>query len=82
MGGQVSTFPADTLRNNAVVITSKRRHVDVITSKMTFWRNNDVIITSCVQGVAIAIVLYFTQLLNFPEETFLGKDEIGPYVFA
>ena len=34
------TFPADTLRNDDVVITSKRRHFDV---KMTsFWRYNDV----------------------------------------
>ena len=32
--------PADTLRNNDVVITSKRRHFDVITSK---WRRFDVI---------------------------------------
>ena len=34
--------PANTLRNNNVVITSKRRHFDVITSK---WRRFDVITT-------------------------------------
>ena len=33
-------IPADTLRNNDVVITSKRRHFVVITSK---WRRFDVI---------------------------------------
>ena len=39
--------PADTLRNNDVVITSKRRHFDV---KMeSFRRYNDLFITSCVQ---------------------------------
>ena len=39
--------PADTLRNNDVVITSKRRNFDIITSK---WRRyNDVITTPCVQ---------------------------------
>ena len=46
------SFPADTSRNNYVVITSKWRHFDV---KMTsFWRYNDVIITSCVQWVHTA----------------------------
>ena len=34
--------PADTLRNNDVVITSKRRHFDAVTSK---WRRFDVITT-------------------------------------
>ena len=37
-----SNNPADTLRNNDVVITSKRRHFDVITSK---WRRFDVMTT-------------------------------------
>ena len=37
---KTAAFPADTLRNNDVVITSKRRHFDVITSK---WRRFDVI---------------------------------------
>ena len=41
-------FPADTLRNNDVVITSKRRHFDVITSK---WRCFDVITTSLLRHV-------------------------------
>ena len=36
-------LPADTLRNNDAVITSKRYHFDVITSK---WRRFDVITTS------------------------------------
>ena len=35
-------LPADTLRNNDVVITSKRGHFDVITSK---WRRYDAITT-------------------------------------
>ena len=50
-----SMCPANTLRNNDVVITSKRRHFDVITSK---WRRFDVITTlllryvfrGCLQG--------------------------------
>ena len=40
--------PADTLRNNDVVITSKRRHFDVITSK---WRRFDVITTLSLRHV-------------------------------
>ena len=36
---------AETLCNNDVIITSKRRHFDVI----TFWRYDNVIITSCVR---------------------------------
>ena len=40
--------PADTLRNNDVVITSKRRHFDVITSK---WRRLDVITTLLLRHV-------------------------------
>ena len=40
--------PANTLRNNDVVITSKRRHFDVITSK---WRCFDVITTSLLRHV-------------------------------
>ena len=42
-------YPCDTVRNNGVVITSKRRHFDVIKSK---WRRFDVtttIITSSVR---------------------------------
>ena len=39
---QICTVPANTLRNNDVVITSKRRHFDVITSK---WRRFGVIAT-------------------------------------
>ena len=35
--------PLNTWRNNNVVITSKRRHFDVI-QMTSFWRNNDVII--------------------------------------
>ena len=42
MRRQTYNFPAHTLRNNDVVITSKRRHFDVITSK---WRCFDVITT-------------------------------------
>ena len=44
------TNPADTLRNNDVVITSIRRHNDVITSK---WRRFDVITTSSLRRVFI-----------------------------
>ena len=40
--------PADTLRNNGVVITSKRRHFAVITSK---WRRFDVITTLSLRHV-------------------------------
>ena len=40
--------PANTLRNNNVVITSKRRHFDVITSK---WRRFDVITTLVLRHV-------------------------------
>ena len=40
--------PTDTLRNNDVVITSKRRHFDVITSK---WRRFDVITTLLLRHV-------------------------------
>ena len=42
----VQTFPA--LRNNDVVITSKRRHFDVVTSK---WRRFDVITTLLLRHV-------------------------------
>ena len=41
-------YPADILRNNNVVITSKRRHFDVITSK---WRRIDVITTLSLRRV-------------------------------
>ena len=41
-------YPVDTLRNNDVVITSKRRHFDVITSK---WRRFDVITTLLLRHV-------------------------------
>ena len=41
-------IPANTLRNNDVVITSKRRHFDVITSK---WRRFDVITTLLLRHV-------------------------------
>ena len=34
-------YPLNTWRSNNAILTSKRRHFDV---KMTFWRNNDVII--------------------------------------
>ena len=40
--------PADTLRNNDVVITSKRRHFDVIMSKS---RRFDVITTSLLRNM-------------------------------
>ena len=40
--------PANTLRNNDVVITSKQRHFDVITSK---WRRFDVITTLLLRHV-------------------------------
>ena len=40
--------PADTLRKNDVVIKSKRRHCDVITSQ---WRRFDVITTSLLRHV-------------------------------
>ena len=43
-----SDIPANTLRNNDVVITSKRRHFDVITSK---WRRFDVITTLLIRHV-------------------------------
>ena len=42
LGFATGNNPADTLRNNGVVITSKRRDFDVITSK---WRRFDVITT-------------------------------------
>ena len=45
-------FPADTLRNNDVVITSKRRHFDVITSK---WRRFDVITTFLLRHISAGI---------------------------
>ena len=41
-------YSADTLRNNCVVITSKRRHFDVNTSK---WRRFDVITTLLLRHV-------------------------------
>ena len=41
-------YPADILRNNNVVITSKRRHFDVITSK---WRRIDVLTTLSLRRV-------------------------------
>ena len=46
-------IPADTLRSDDVVITSKRRHFDFWRNyaKVTpFWRNSDVIIAPCVVG--------------------------------
>ena len=46
-------IPADTLRNNDVVVTSKRRHFDVITSK---WRRFDVITTLLLRHVFRGIV--------------------------
>ena len=50
--------PANTLRNNNVVITSKRRYFDKMTS---FWRNDDSI-TSCVQGEAMILRLCFLAI--------------------
>ena len=48
MLGQGNT-PPNTWRNNNVVITSKQRNFDVITSKgRRFSRNNDVVIALCV----------------------------------
>ena len=47
-GRQIESTPADTLRNNDVVITSKRRHFDVITSK---WHRFDVITTLSLRHV-------------------------------
>ena len=44
-------FPADTLRNNDIIITSKLRHFDVVTS---FWRYNDVFITPYARWVVRA----------------------------
>ena len=41
--------PVDTLCNNEVANASKWRQFDIKCVKMTFWRYNDVIITSCVQ---------------------------------
>ena len=41
-------IPADTLRNDSVVIMSKPRHFDVITSK---WRRVDVITTLLLRHV-------------------------------
>ena len=41
-------YPANTSRDNDVVITSQRRHFDVITSK---WRRFDVITTSLLRHV-------------------------------
>ena len=45
---QIGKNPANTLRNDNVVITSKRRHFDVITSK---WRRFDVITTLVLRHV-------------------------------
>ena len=45
---QLGTNPANTLRNNDVVITSRRRHFDVITSK---WRRFDVVTTLLLRHV-------------------------------
>ena len=51
--------PADTSRNNDVVITSKRRHFDVITSK---WRRFDVITTLLLShvfsGTLLSVYIY------------------------
>ena len=44
----VVNSPEDTLRNNDIVITSKRRHFDVITSK---WRRFDVTTTLSLRHV-------------------------------
>ena len=46
--GNTFNFPANTLRNNDVVIASKQRHFDVITSK---WRRFDVITTLLLRHV-------------------------------
>ena len=50
--------PADTSRNNDVVITSKRRHFDVISSK---WRRFDVITTLLLRHVFIGLLTPWRQ---------------------
>ena len=58
--------PPDRLRNNGVVITSKRRHFDVITSK---WRRFDVITTFLLRhvfsGTRQMVVIVPSSLLQF-----------------
>ena len=49
------TVPADTLRNNDVVVTSKRRRFDVITSK---WRRFDVITALLFCHMFIGVDIY------------------------
>ena len=49
-------YPADTLRNNDVVITSKQRHFDLITSKL---RRLDVIVTFLLRHVFSGYILVY-----------------------
>ena len=58
--------PADTSRDNDVVITSQRRHFDVINyvNMTSFWRYNDVIIASCVQWGPIYCNCYVILMLR------------------
>ena len=48
-------FPADTVRNNDVVITSKRCHFDVITPK---WHHFDIITTSLLRHAFSGLSLW------------------------
>ena len=57
------SIPADTIRNNDVVITSKQRNFVKMTS---FWRHNDVIINS-LRHVFVGwfkLTWYYTHLTN------------------
>ena len=68
----ISIFPADTLRNNDVVITSKRRHFDVITSK---WHRFDVMTTLLLSNV-------FRGLFQTKIYYYLVSDKIHRYLIS
>ena len=55
----VDRISANTLRNNNVVITSRRRHFDVITSK---WRRSDVITTSLLRHIFRGLAYHLGSL--------------------
>ena len=68
-------YPADTLRNNDVVITSKRRHFDVITSQ---WRCFDIITTLLLRHVFrgyVPIILQGRGLRKICIASFQGKRD-------
>ena len=56
---QLDSFPPNTWRSNDVVITSKRRHFDVVTSK---WRRVDVKMASILRNVCAGLARTWVQL--------------------